>query len=210
MIKAVLTNSQHPEYGVVTVPFPIPKEEYDHVMELLAPLGIGDPVARDCHIEEISGDFPALRQLEQTNANLDELDYLAKRLDSFDNYEKAQFQGMASKLGLHGVNEFINLTFCCQEATIITDFTNLEKVGRRHFLTLGGGILLEKMQGEDFHEISRCLIESEVGYITPYGVTYDDSVVRQMIECIKVYPNEKLEIIFGGGYIVEENLVTSS
>ena len=39
---------------------------------------------------------------------------------------------------------------------------------------------------------------------------YDDSIVRQMIECIKVYPNEKLEIIFGGGYIVEENLVTSS
>ena len=39
---------------------------------------------------------------------------------------------------------------------------------------------------------------------------YDDSIVRQMIECIKVYPNEKLEIIFGGGYIVEENLVASS
>ena len=39
---------------------------------------------------------------------------------------------------------------------------------------------------------------------------YDDSIVRQMIECIKVYPNEKLEIIFGGGYIVEETLVASS
>ena len=39
---------------------------------------------------------------------------------------------------------------------------------------------------------------------------YDDSIVRQMIERIKVYPNEKLEIIFGGGYIVEETLVVSS
>ena len=38
---------------------------------------------------------------------------------------------------------------------------------------------------------------------------YDDSIVRQMIECIKIYPNGKLEIIFGGGYIVEENLITS-
>lgn len=39
---------------------------------------------------------------------------------------------------------------------------------------------------------------------------YDDSIVRQMIECIKVYPDGKLEIIFGGGYIVEESLMTSN
>ena len=188
MIQAVLTNSQHPEYGVVTVPIPIPREEYDHVMELLAPLEMGDSVAQDCHIEEISGDFPVLRQLEQTNANLDEFDYLAKRLDSFDNYEKAQFQGMASKLGLHGVDELINLTFCCQETTIITDFSNLEKVGRRHFLTLGGGISLEKMQGEDFREIARCLIESEVGYITPYGVTYSNGMELSQIYNGKQFP----------------------
>jgi len=32
---------------------------------------------------------------------------------------------------------------------------------------------------------------------------YDDSVVRQMIECIKVYHDGKLEVIFGGGYTVE-------
>ena len=32
---------------------------------------------------------------------------------------------------------------------------------------------------------------------------YDDSVVRQMIECIKVCHDGKLEVIFGGGYTVE-------
>lgn len=35
---------------------------------------------------------------------------------------------------------------------------------------------------------------------------YDDSIVRQMVECIKVYPGGKLEIIFGGGYLVEESV----
>ena len=35
---------------------------------------------------------------------------------------------------------------------------------------------------------------------------YDDSIVRQMVECIKVYPGGKLEIIFGGGYLVEETV----
>lgn len=33
---------------------------------------------------------------------------------------------------------------------------------------------------------------------------YDDSIVRQMIECIKVYCDGKIGIIFGGGYVIEE------
>ena len=39
-----------------------------------------------------------------------------------------------------------------------------------------------------------------------HRMEYDDSSVRQMIECIKVYPGGKLEIIFGGGYLVEETV----
>lgn len=35
---------------------------------------------------------------------------------------------------------------------------------------------------------------------------YDDSIVRQMIECIKVYHDGRLQIIFGGGYEIEEHL----
>ena len=36
--------------------------------------------------------------------------------------------------------------------------------------------------------------------------TYDDSIVRQMIECIKVGEEGKLRIIFGGGYEIEEHI----
>lgn len=35
--------------------------------------------------------------------------------------------------------------------------------------------------------------------------TYDDSIVRQMVECIKVYHDGRLQIILGGGYELEEN-----
>lgn len=35
---------------------------------------------------------------------------------------------------------------------------------------------------------------------------YDDSIVRQMIECIKVHKDGKITVIFGGGYEVEEHL----
>ncbi len=33
-----------------------------------------------------------------------------------------------------------------------------------------------------------------------------DSIVRQMVECIKVYANKYIEVIFGGGYAVEETV----
>ena len=35
---------------------------------------------------------------------------------------------------------------------------------------------------------------------------YDDSIVRQMVECIKVYHDGRLQIILGGGYELEEYL----
>lgn len=35
---------------------------------------------------------------------------------------------------------------------------------------------------------------------------YDDTIVRQMIECIRVYHDGQLEIIFGGGYEIAEHL----
>lgn len=42
VLKAVLSSAQHPEYGQITVPFPIPDEKYDRMIELLEPLEIGD------------------------------------------------------------------------------------------------------------------------------------------------------------------------
>ena len=35
---------------------------------------------------------------------------------------------------------------------------------------------------------------------------YDDTIVRQMIECIRVYHDGRMEIIFGGGYEIAEHL----
>lgn len=38
------------------------------------------------------------------------------------------------------------------------------------------------------------------------GMEYNDSAVRQMVECVKVYPDGKLEVIFGGGYTITEQV----
>ena len=53
MIQAVLGNPHHPEYGVATIPFPIPRDQHAHCMELLEALEIGDAVKADCKVEKI-------------------------------------------------------------------------------------------------------------------------------------------------------------
>lgn len=188
MFQAILRNGQHPEYGVATIPFPIPDEEYDHCIELLEAMEIGDAVKRDCQVDEIRGAWPVLKHLEGTPVNLDELDYLAKRLDSFDVGEAAQFQAMAEKLNLNGMTDLINLTFCCQQTTVIADFTDLEAVGRDHYLNLNGGCAsTEDLNNLDGYETALLLIDSGAGTITPYGVVYDNGM--------------KLEHIYDGSHL---------
>lgn len=95
-MNAVLSNPKHPEYGQFTVPLPIPHNQYDGIMEALNAMDMGDPLARDCQMDEILGEYPILKRLEGKPVNIDELDYLAKRLDSFCcALEDAQFQGAA-------------------------------------------------------------------------------------------------------------------
>ena len=124
-IKAALYNPDHLEYGLVTIPFPIPKDQYDSTIKMLEALDIGDPRERDCAVKEILGPVPSLKLLEGTQINVDELDYLVKRLDSFADDEIAQFQAMAFKLGKLNMTGLIDLTFCCQAVTIFCSDTTV-------------------------------------------------------------------------------------
>ena len=61
MIRAVLSNPSHPEYGVATIPFPIPHDQYARCMELLEALEIGDAVKADCKVEKIDSFYTVLK-----------------------------------------------------------------------------------------------------------------------------------------------------
>ena len=189
MIRAVLGNPNHPEYGVATIPFPIPRDQYAHCVELLEALEIGDAVKADCKVERIDSFYTVLKRTEMLTVNVEELNYLAKRLDSFDTGEAAQFQAMAHKLELFELKDLINLTFCCQQATVITDFSDLAAIGRNHYMNLHGGSAsadeLNKLDGEG---TARQLIESDSGKITPYGVVYDNGMKLEQIYDGRFFP----------------------
>ena len=177
MIQAILSNPSHPEYGVATIPFPIPHDQYAHCMDLLEALEIGDTVKADCKVVEFDSAYNVLKRMEQCTVNVEELNYLAKRLESFDTGEAAQFQAMAHKLELFELKDLINLTFCCQQATVITDFSDLDAVGRDHYMNLhGGSASVDELNKLDGKGTARQLIENGGGTITPYGVVYDNGM----------------------------------
>ena len=189
MIQAVLGNPNHPEYGVATIPFPIPHDQYTHCMELLEALEIGDAVKADCKVQAINCFYTVLKRTEMLTVNVEELNYLAKRLDSFDTGEAAQFQAMAHKLELFELKDLINLTFCCQQATVITDFSDLAAVGRDHYMNLhGGSASVDELNKLDGEETARRLIENGGGTVTPYGVVYDNGMKLEQVYDGRFFP----------------------
>ena len=182
MMSAVLSNPNHPEYGVATIPFPIPHDQYTYCMELLKALEIGDAVKADCKVVAVDSFSSVLKRTEMLTVNVEELNYLAKRLESFDTSEAAQFQAMAHKLELFELKDLINLTFCCQQATVITDFSDLAAIGRDHYMNLhGGSASVDELNALDGKKTARQLIESGSGTITPYGVVYDNGMKLEQV-----------------------------
>ena len=189
MMSAVLSNPNHPKYGVATIPFPIPSDQYTYCMDLLEALEIGDAVKADCKVVEFDSAYNVLKRMEQCTVNVEELNYLAKRLESFDTGEAAQFQAMAHKLELFELKDLINLTFCCQQATVITDFSDLAAIGRDHYMNLhGGSASVDELNALDGKKTARQLIESGSGTITPYGVVYDNGMKLEQVYDGRFFP----------------------
>lgn len=174
IIQAILSNAKHPENGVATVPFPLDGDKYAHaISEVLAPMKIGSAVSRDCMVEEIDSGYEILQRLKGQMVNVDELDYLAKRLDSFDGYEAEQFQASCYAFGLRDIKDLINMTFCCQESTVISDFSKLEEAGKQHYLTTHGGAApVDEINAVDGKTLVEKLLESGEGRPTPYGLFF--------------------------------------
>ena len=177
MFEAKLKSRSQPKLGALAVTFPIPEERYENVILALQNLQIGDVRKQDCCIESIRApDCPALLRMTNTMANVDELDWLGKQLESFDRYELLQFNAAVERFGLSAADELIDLSFCAREVTVISDFSDLELVGKRHYLTVHGACDSEEVENLDGKETALALISGQPGYVTRYGVVYDNGM----------------------------------
>ena len=177
MFKASLENNNSPELGTVTVEFPIPEDQYEETIRALEKIKIGTTLDKDCCVADLrSTDCPALRRMINRMANVDELDWLGKQLESFDRYELLQFNAAAERFGLSSVGEMIDLSFHSREITVISDFNDLENAGKRHHLTLLTTGVPEEQGALVGTETAQRLIAGQPGHVTQYGVVYDNGM----------------------------------
>jgi len=189
LFEATLKNRSQPELGTLTVTFPIPEERYENVIFALKKLQIGDERKQDCCIDSIHApNCPALCRMNGTLANVDELDWLGKKLESFDQYELLQFSAAAERFGLCSADELIDLSFCASEMTVISDFGDLEKVGRKHYLTVHGAADTKELERLNGKEIAQALITGQPGTVTQFGVVYDNGVQLEPVYNRKQLP----------------------
>ena len=177
MFEAKLKSHSQPELGALAVTFPIPEERYETMIFALQDRQIGDVRKQDCCIESIRApDCPALNRMTGTMANVDELDWLGKQLESFDRYELLQFNAAVERFGLSAADELIDLSFCAREVTVVSDFNDLELVGKRHYLTVHGACDPKELENLDGKETALALISGQPGYVTQFGVVYDNGI----------------------------------
>ena len=177
MFEATLKNRISAHFAPVTISFPIPEDQYEPTILALEKSQIGDARVQDCLVDNVRApDSPALLRMTNTMANVDELDWLGKQLESFDRYELLQFNAAVERFGLSAADELIDLSFCAREVTVVSDFNDLELVGKRHYLTVHGACDPKELENLDGKETALALISGQLGYVTRFGVVYDNGI----------------------------------
>ena len=190
MFEATLKNRISAHFAPVTISFPIPEDQYEQVILALEKSQIGDARVQDCLVVDVCApNCPALNRMTGTMANVDELDWLGKQLESFDRYELLQFNAAVERFGLSAADELIDLSFCARDVTVISDFSDLERVGRKHYLTVHGACDPKELENLDGKETALALISGQPGYVTRYGVVYDNGIkLEQTYDCKHLPP----------------------
>ena len=68
------------------------------------------------------------------------------------------------------------------------------------------GALREATNTNEEREEKEKLLQKTIEDRAAHSQEYDDTIVRQMIECIKIYHDGRIEVIFGGGISIVEEL----
>lgn len=192
MFQATLNRKKHPEAAGIKIESPIPEDQYESVILALEKMGIGSAGSRDCCILDIHApSCPALYRAVGRMASVDELDWLGRKLERFDPYRLLQFNASAERFEVSSVPNLIDLSFCSDDVTVISDFGDLEQVGKRHYMTVRGDCNANKLKHLDGEAIALRLMSREQGHLTRYGVLYDNG-----FQLIHYYDRKHLQTLW--------------
>ena len=164
MIKIRIRNAGHE----VDVRFPISESElYAKLSGIHAVENRND--AQSAYVTEVywPEEFSILKD---RFANLDELNYLGKRMESFDTLEYDQFLIGISKLDSKEVKDLINLTFNLHHFTLCQDVSSYGKIGRQYVLNTEGMVPADDANDPKYAAIGKDLIDRGLAQITAKGL----------------------------------------
>lgn len=137
-------------------------------------LEIGATITEKIYIVD-SSDADLSMLIKEKSCNIDELNFLTKRLDSFDTKEKLTFFASAVATEVVNVKDLINLTYNTHCYSVISDFKNLDSIGRDLYLNEAGGATMDELNAVDGRAIVEDLMNhSPIQVVTSYGVVYQN------------------------------------
>ena len=94
-------------------------------------LGVEDKLKTSQYM--IGTNYAALKRLVTDFVDADELNFLAKRLDSFDKNELNIFEAVCEARAPRSLTEIINVTYNIHNYTLVQDMSSMGSIGRTHF-----------------------------------------------------------------------------
>ncbi|MSU03402.1 antirestriction protein ArdA [Tissierella pigra] len=160
-----------------------------YISNVYIQLGLEVSTAPNCYIDEILYDLDMNNILKGKQCNIDELNFLFKKMDSFDGKERKVFFASAFAENLKTMAELINLSFNTHCYSLVSDFNNLETVGKDLYLSEKQAVAvkeLDEVEGESF--AMEVIKNNPNSTITPYGVLYKNSNEPEQIYNGKQFP----------------------
>ena len=142
----------------------------DNVLnEKLKEVGMGEIMPAQATVIEISepADLPLRLNFFH---NLDEINYLAKRMYSFDRNELSTFIESVKFDKFDMPKDLINATFNLHRYSLIQDVSDMEKVGRHYILSKQGAISQTEAEKMDFAAIGKEILSVGKINVTDKGL----------------------------------------
>ena len=111
---------------------------------------------------------------KDTFVNLDEINYLAKRMDSFDGKETKCFLAAVETGKYRSTKDLITLTFNLNCYTLVCDVSDLKDVGYNRILSSKICIAKDELEKIDLEKVGRDLLLSGKGIPTHHGLLFEN------------------------------------
>ena len=171
-----------------SIMFNFPYEESE-ISKVYNQLELETSTAPNCYIEEAVYDSDMNEILKGKECNIDELNFLFKRMDSFDTKERKVFFALAFADNHKTIAELINLSFNTHCYSLVSDFNNLETVGKDLYLSEKQAVANRELDELDGGSFAMEVIKNNPNStITPYGVLYKNINKQEQIYNGKQFP----------------------